>query len=254
MDKNIIDFNCDLGELEDGGVSDRAILPFVTSVNIACGYHAGNRETMIRTVKYAKEFECNVGAHPGFPDRENFGRTEMHMQLQKIREIVSQQVSELNSICRQEGVIMTHVKPHGALYNMAAKDLDMAIAICQGVKDAASSSTIIVGLTGGKMKDAAHQMNLPFFGEIFSDRGYMPDGTLVPRTQEGALIKDENEVASRVIRMVKHGEVEAIDGTLIPIKADTLCLHGDSEKAPLFAKKIREALVSSGITVKPMQV
>ena len=190
-----IDFNCDLGELEDGGLSDRSILPFVTSVNIACGYHAGNYESMDRTIRAALEFECNIGAHPGFPDRENFGRTEMNLGHDKIRHIVNDQVRALKSICEKHGAEIRHVKPHGALYNMAARDYDISLAICKGIIDTYTNEAfdpkfdqaelsgliklpVIFGLAGSKTEEAAKSLGLEFAGEVFSDRGYMPDGSL----------------------------------------------------------------------------
>ena len=254
MDKLYIDFNCDLGELEDGGISDSRILPFVTSINIACGYHAGSKEIMERTVSSALKLGCNIGAHPGFPDRENFGRTEMMLSHEEIRKIVRDQVMDLKTICDKYGETIKHVKPHGALYNMAAKDYDISLAVCEGVLDIydACNAPIIFGLSGSKTKKAAEALGLNFAGEVFSDRGYMPDGSLVPRSQEGALINDEDEIVKRVIRMVKDKEVVAIYGNVVPLQADTLCLHGDGEHATIFAEKIRAALEDAGISVVPI--
>lgn len=253
MDKLYIDFNCDLGELEDGGLSDRLILPFVTSANIACGYHAGNKESMERTVRAALEFGCNIGAHPGFPDRENFGRTEMELTHREIRQIVRDQIASLGSICDELGATISHVKPHGALYNMAARNYDISLAICEGMIDVyGDDCPIIFGLAGSKTKEAAESLGLLFAGEVFSDRGYMPDGSLVPRTMAGALINDETEIINRVIRMIVNKEVTAIDGSVVPIQADTLCLHGDGEHAVIFAEKISDALNNAGISLVPL--
>ena len=259
--KICIDFNCDLGELTDGGLSDSKILPYVTSANIACGYHAGDQESMRRTVRMATEFGCNIGAHPGFPDKENFGRTEMNIPLDEIRRIVADQISTLSKICEEEGAVLTHVKPHGALYNMAARDIDIAMAVGEGIIASSSSGSVhdkssipfLIGLSGSKMKDAAHNLGLRFFSEVFSDRGYMPDGSLVPRSSEGALITDENEIVSRVIRMAVHNEVQSINGTIIRLDSDTLCLHGDGEHAINFSKRIRAALEDAGVTVSPLK-
>lgn len=249
-----IDFNCDLGELTDGGISDKAILPYVTSVNIACGYHAGDLDSMRRTVEYAMEYGCNIGAHPGFPDRENFGRTEMQLPHAEIIDIVSDQVASLMSICDEFGATLSHVKPHGALYNMAARDMDLSSAICEGILKATGDiNPILLGLSGSKTKDAAKAYGLPFASEVFSDRGYMSNGALVPRSMPGALITNEDEIQNRVIGMVLNKKVTAIDGTEIDIEADTLCLHGDGEHAVIFAKKIREALEASGIIVSPLK-
>ena len=237
MDKLYIDFNCDLGELEDGGLSDRLILPFVTSANIACGYHAGNKESMERTVRAALEFGCNIGAHPGFPDRENFGRTEMELTRREIRQIVRDQIASLGSICDELG----------------ARDYDISLAICEGMIDVyGDDCPIIFGLAGSKTKEAAESLGLLFAGEVFSDRGYMPDGSLVPRTMAGALINDETEIINRVIRMIVNKEVTAIDGSVVPIQADTLCLHGDGEHAVIFAEKISDALNNAGISLVPL--
>lgn len=251
--KKRIDFNCDLGELEDGGFIDNLILPYVTSANIACGYHAGSKEAMARTVKAAMNFGCNIGAHPGFLDRENFGRTEMNLSLGEIEDIVYKQIMLLKEICDEEGAHISHVKPHGALYNMAAKDYDISLAICRGILDAyPDNPPLLMGLSGSLMEKAAKVSDIAFASEVFSDRGYMPDGTLVPRTNEGALISDEDEIEKRVIDMVTLGEVTAIDGSRIKILADTLCLHGDGENAVPFAKRIRASLENVGINVVPL--
>ena len=248
-----IDFNCDLGELEDGGLIDHQILPYVTSANIACGYHAGSQEIMARTVKAAVNFGCNIGAHPGFPDKENFGRTEMKLPLDEVKDIVFKQIMLLREICDKEGVPIYHVKPHGALYNMAAKDYDISLAICRGILDAyPDNPPLLMGLSGSLMEKAARDSNIAFASEVFSDRGYMPDGTLVPRTMEGAHIKDEEEIEKRVIDMITLGQVTAVDGSRINIQADTLCLHGDGDNAVAFAKRIRSALESAGINVVPL--
>lgn len=246
-----IDFNCDLGELANGAELDAAVLPEITSANVACGFHAGGPAEMERTVAMAKLCGCAVGAHPGFPDKENFGRTEMAATPAEVKEYILYQLGALSAFCRAANVRMSHVKAHGALYNMAAKDYALAEAICAGVASF-DPSLILLGLSGSFMRDAARNAGLAFASEVFADRAYMPDGFLVPRKQPGAVITDMEQIARRVVRMAKEGTVEAIDGTMVPIQADSLCLHGDNPGAAEFASKIRAVLEREGIALAPL--
>jgi len=270
--KKTIDFNCDCGELTDGGASDSLIIPVVTSVNIACGYHAGSPEDMRRTVRLAKASGCSIGAHPGFPDRENFGRTRMELPPAEVERIVCDQVALLMEICEEEGAHVAHVKPHGALYNMAAKDPVLAGAICRGVLRASEAQgygcvecegakgatenaiplPIVVGLAGSCVREAAQESGLRFASEAFADRAYMDDGTLMPRTMPGSVITDESLIIKRVARLVTEGVVESASGRLIGLEADTLCLHGDTPGAAEFALKIKAALEAAGSGVAPL--
>ncbi len=246
-----IDFNCDLGELGDGGALDEAVLAQITSANIACGFHAGGPVEMERTVAMARLFGCAVGAHPGFPDRENFGRTKMDASPGEVRAFVVYQIGALSAFCRAQGVRMSHVKAHGALYNMAAADYALAQAVCEGVA-MVDPSLIVLGLSGSLMLDAAANAGLRAASEVFADRAYMADGSLMPRGMEGAVITDMAKIERRVVRMATEGTVEAADGTVIPIKADSVCLHGDNPGAAEFASKIRAALEREGIMLAPL--
>ncbi len=247
-----IDFNCDLGELSDGGALDAAVLPEITSASVACGFHAGGPAEMERTLALAKLCGCAVGAHPGFPDRANFGRTEMDVSPAEVRGYVLYQLGALAAVCRAAGVRMEYVKPHGALYNMAARDCALAGAVCEAVA-AFDPSLILLGLSGSLMREAAQSAGLTFASEVFADRAYLPDGSLAPRGKPGAVIEDMDVISRRVVRMAREGVVEAIDGTLVPIRADSVCLHGDNPGAAEFAGRIRAALEREGVTLAPLR-
>ncbi len=246
-----IDFNCDLGEMDDGGALDAAVLPEITSANIACGFHAGGPCHMARTVALAGRFGCAVGAHPGFWDRENFGRTEIAAEPGEVRALMLYQLGALEAFCRAAGLRMRHVKPHGALYNMAARDRALAQAVCEAVA-AFDPSLIFVGLSGSLLADAARDCGLVFASEVFADRAYLPDGSLVPRSRPGAVLDDIKEIARRVVGMAREGVVTAVDGTPVPIRADTVCLHGDNPGAAEFASRIRLALEEAGVALAPL--
>ena len=248
-----IDINSDLGEFSDDAHldSDRQVLRCVTSANIACGFHASDPLTMTKSVRMAKEAGAAIGAHPGFPDRENFGRRAMEKPPEEVRAIILYQIGALQAVCRAEGAALTHVKPHGALYNMAAKDEVLAEAIADVVASA-DDSLILVGLSGSLMADAAKAEGLRFAAEVFADRAYEDDGSLVSRSKPGAMIEDENEAVRRMVRLMREGVIESINGKDIPLQADTICVHGDSPKALAFASKLREALEQDGIAVRNM--
>lgn len=229
-----IDLNCDLGE---GIGNDEEILNYVTSANIACGYHAGDYETMKKTVKMCKAKGVKIGAHPGFPDRENFGRKNMNISLDDIKKCVSDQVKSIYKLTKDYNVKLNHVKPHGALYNMAAKDYNIAKAIAEAVFDI-DKNVILIGLSDSYIIKAAEETGLKFLNEVFADRAYNNDGTLVSRAIEGAVIHDIDFCVNRVVEMIKDKKVESIDGTEINIKVDTICLHGDNEEALQLAKSI----------------
>ena len=248
-----IDINSDLGEFSDDLhlENDRRVLHCVTSANIACGFHASDPLTMAKSVRMAKEAGAAIGAHPGYPDRENFGRREMQFSLEEVRAMVLYQIGALQAVCRAEGAVLTHVKPHGAMYNMAAKDEALAEAIADAIA-AADDSLVFTGLSGSCMADAAAAKGLRFAAEVFADRAYEDDGTLVSRSKPGAMIEDEDEAVRRMIRLIHEGVIESINGKDIPLAADTICVHGDGPKALAFASKLREALEADGIAVRNM--
>ncbi len=245
-----IDLNSDLGESFGRytlGMDER-IIPLITSANVACGYHASDPEVMAKTVAMAGEAGIRVGAHPGFPDLMGFGRRNMAVTPKEAYAYVLYQIGALDGFCRSVGMKMQHVKPHGALYNMAAKDYELAKGICQAVADF-DRELIVLALSGGQLARAAADMGLRTALEVFADRAYEEDGTLVARGKPGAMITDEDEAIGRVVRMVKEQTVTAITGKEIPIRADSVCVHGDGEKALAFVEKIREVFRREGIEV-----
>ena len=246
-----LDLNCDLGESFGAYTigSDEAIIPYITSANIACGYHAGDPTVMHRSVALCRKYGVQVGAHPGLPDLMGFGRRKMQIAPAEAADCVAYQIGALQAFCQAEGVPLHHVKPHGALYNMAAKDRALADAICQAVQKSAPGA-ILLALSGSEMVAAANAIGLPVACEVFADRGYQPDGTLVPRGQPGAMITDEGEAIARVARMVKEGKVTARDGSEVSLQADSVCVHGDGPKALAFVEKLRAALPAGGITLQ----
>ena len=246
-----IDLNCDLGE-SFGNYTlgmDAEVIPYVSSVNVACGYHAGDPCVMEKTIRLAAEAGVGIGAHPGLPDLMGFGRRMMKISPAEARAYMLYQLGALGAFCKAKGVKMAHVKPHGALYNMAAKDAALAEAVVGAIRDY-DDSLILLALANSEMTKAAERMGLAYANEVFADRAYEPDGTLVARTKQGAMIEDEDQAIVRVVRMVKEGKVTAIDGSEVAIQADSVCVHGDGAKALLFVKKIREALLQENIDVK----
>jgi len=243
-----VDFNADLGE-SFGAYSlgmDAEVMQHITSANIACGWHAGDAVVMEKTVKAAKTQQVAIGAHPGFPDLVGFGRRNMAVSPGEVRAYVQYQVGALLAFARAEGVPLQHVKPHGALYNMSAANMELAIAVCEGIARV-DDQLILMGLSGSCHLKAAELVGIRAAGEVFADRGYQADGTLVPRGKPGAMVTGEDEAVRRVVRMVKEGVVAAVDGTAVPVRADSVCLHGDNPKAVAFAVRLREALDREGI-------
>lgn len=245
-----VDLNSDLGESFGRYTlgNDDKIIPLITSANVACGYHASDPVVMGKTVAEGTRAGIRVGAHPGFPDLMGFGRRNMNVTPAEAKAYVLYQIGALDAFCRANGAKMQHVKPHGALYNMAAKDYALSKAICEGIKEY-DDSLIVLALSGGELVRAARDMGLRTAMEVFADRAYEEDGTLVDRRKEGAMITDENEAIARVIRMVKEKKVTAITGRDIPIQADSVCVHGDGAKALAFVEKIRAAFVEEGIEI-----
>lgn len=245
-----VDLNSDLGESFGRytlGMDDK-IIPLITSANVACGYHASDPVVMEKTIAMAKEAGIRVGAHPGFPDLMGFGRRNMNVSPAEAKAYTLYQLGALDGFCRAAGVKLQHVKPHGALYNMAAKDYKLAEAICEAIQSF-DKNLIVLALSGGELARAAKDMGLRTALEVFADRGYEEDGTLVDRRKEGAMITDEQEAIDRVIRMVKEKKVTAVTGRDIPIQADSVCVHGDGVKALAFVEKIRAALQNEDIQI-----
>ena len=248
-----IDLNCDLGE-SFGAYTigmDSAVIPFITSANVACGYHAGDPLIMQKTVAACKQHGVHIGAHPGYPDLMGFGRRNIAATPAEVKAYIQYQVGALSAFCTAAGVPLCHVKPHGAMYNMAAKDEALARAVCEGILEVNPKLTLLA-LSGSAMVRAAHETGLPVKNEVFADRGYQADGTLVPRSRPGAMITDEDEAIARVIRMAKEGVVRSVDGVDVPLTADSVCVHGDGEKALAFVQRIRAALTDAGIEVKAL--
>ena len=236
-----IDLNCDLGEAVG---NDEAIMPYITSANIACGFHAGDADVMRATVRLAKQFGVNVGAHPSWNDRQNFGRHEMDVSAQEVESIVLYQIQTLAGIGNAEGVALTHVKPHGALYNQAAKDHGLADAIARAVKSF-SAELILVGLAGSRLCEAGLALGIKVAGEGFPDRAYNPDGTLMSRSQPGAVIESPEVVANNALKLIREGIL--FGGRIVGV--DTLCLHGNHPHASENAKLLCETLIKNGIEV-----
>lgn len=248
-----VDLNCDMGE-SFGTYKlglDEDVARFISSANVACGFHASDPVCMGKTVKILKENNVKVGAHPGFPDLVGFGRRNMNVSPSDAKAYVQYQVGALSAFCKANDLTLQHVKPHGALYNMAGKDYALSKAICEGIKEI-DPSLILLGLSGSQMLKAADDIGLKCAKEVFADRAYEEDGSLVARTKEGAMITDEDEAISRVIGMVKYGKVKALTGKEIEIEANSVCVHGDGVKALEFVKKIRAALLSEGTQIVPL--
>jgi UPF0271 protein len=246
-----VDINCDMGEsfgaYEIG--ADDAVLPYVTSANIACGFHGGDPAVMRRTIASAKIHGVAIGAHPGLPDLVGFGRRTMQVTPQEVYDMLIYQVGALLGFARAAGVPLRHVKPHGALYNMAAAQPTLADAVARGVRDV-DRSLVLYGLAGSHLLSAAERAGVPAASEAFADRNYLHDGALVPRSRPDAMVHDVDEAVRRVVRMVKDGVVADVEGEDIPIRADTICIHGDGPHAAEIAKALREGLATAGIEVK----
>lgn len=242
-----VDLNADLGE---GAGHDEQLLTLVTSANIACGMHAGNPTMMRETLLAAKERGVAVGSHPGFDDRANFGRREMSLKWDELFALVVYQLGAFQALAHSLDLPLQHVKPHGALYNMAARDERIADAVVQAVKRV-SPALIIFAPAASALSRAAEASELSVAREVFADRNYMPDGSLVPRDQPNALLHDPEVAANRVFGMLRDGKVRAIDGSEVQVQADTICVHGDTPHAVEFARELRTALHQMGIVVAP---
>ena len=240
-----IDINSDLGESFGAYTlgEDAEVLQYVTSANIACGFHASDPLTMQKAVRQAKAAGVKIGAHPGYPDLVGFGRRELKVSPAELKAMVLYQIGALQALCRAEGTKLHHVKPHGAMYNMAAKDEVLALAIAEAVA-AFDDSLVLVGLSGSCMKAAAEAKGLRFAAEVFADRAYEDDGSLVSRTKPGAMIEDEDLAIARMLRLMTEGVIESVNGREIRPDADTICVHGDSPRAVAFARRLKESLTA----------
>lgn len=244
----IVDLNCDMGE---GCGNDAELMRYVSSANIACGYHAGDEDTMRRTVHLALKNNVAIGAHPGYKDRENFGRNPQDISLKEAADIVTEQITILKNISDQAGAVISHVKPHGALYNQSAQDLKLAAAIAQAVYDF-DPKLILFGLSGSVSISEAKKIGLKTASEVFADRTYQNDGSLTPRTRDDALIDNVDSAALQALKMVSDGVVNSTDGKIFELTADTICIHGDGPHAVEFAKAIRDKLLESQIEIRPI--
>lgn len=241
----VVDLNADLGE---GCGADAELLTLVSSANIACGFHAGDAQTMLESVREALKNGVAIGAHPSFPDRENFGRTAMSLPPETVYAQMLYQIGALAAIVRAEGGQLRHVKPHGMLYNQAAKDAVLADAIARAVH-AVDSNLILVGLAGSELIRAGERYGLVTREEVFADRGYRADGSLVPRSEPGALIDDEEQALAQTLEMVRQGKVKSISGEWTSVRAQTVCLHGDGEHALEFARRLRTEFELNNIKI-----
>ncbi|WP_281186916.1 5-oxoprolinase subunit PxpA [Staphylococcus schleiferi] len=248
-----IDLNCDSGESFGNYKigNDQSVIPLITSANIACGFHAGDENVMAETVKLAKQNHVGVGAHPGFPDLQGFGRRNLDMSLKEIFNMVVYQVGALKAFCDIQGVKLNHVKPHGALYQMASRDAEIAKAIASAIYEI-DPKLYLMGLSNSILIDEGRKQGLNVASEVFADRRYENDGQLVSRKKEGAVIEDSHEAIEQVLQMVKEGTVKTISGEMIDIKADTICVHGDGAHALEFVKQIRSHLSEENVDIRTL--
>lgn len=240
-----IDLNCDLGE---GCGNDAELMRHISSANIACGFHAGNEATMRRTVELAVKNGVAVGAHPGYRDPENFGRTEMSPTRDEVRRLIRDQLDALQAVCEEFGTRIGHIKPHGALYNQAARDRELASAIAETVAEW-DARLILYGRSGSVSISEAQMLGLETASEVFADRTYQSDGSLTPRSQSGALIFEIETSLNQVLDMIKYGRVRSVDAIIVPIECETICIHGDGPNAVEVARLINERLTSEGIQI-----
>jgi len=247
----MIDLNCDMGESYGTYVLgyDELAMPYVTSINVACGFHASDPGNMSKTVVLARKHSIAIGAHPGFPDLVGFGRRTMALTPDEVKNAVIYQIGALDAFCRATGVAMQHVKAHGALYNMAEKDLSIATAIAAAIQ-AVNPALYMLCLANSQMVVAAKQQGIPFVEEAFADRAYTDEGTLVSRKVAGSVVHDITQVVTRVVRMVKDHSVISITGKEVPIEAQTICVHGDTPGAVDMVKALRKALDKEDIKLQ----
>ncbi len=250
-----IDLNCDMGELPDA-IADgtqESLMPWLTSVNIACGGHAGDARTMQTTIEQALRWKLAIGAHPGYPDHANFGRTELKLPADAVQGFVFEQVRALAEVAKSCGATLSHVKPHGALDNQAVRDRALAHAIADGVARW-SRGVVLVGLAASPMLEVFRECGFAVAAEAFADRRYQPDGTLRSRAFDDALIRDPMEAGRQALRIAASGAVIASDGSEIAVRAQTICIHGDTPRAPEIAAAVAQALREEGIALRPLAI
>ena len=248
-----ININCDLGEKSKfhSIENDPELLNIVNSANIACGYHAGDEETMDMVIKISKSNGVSIGAHPSFKDKENFGRKKMNLSSSEVNKLIIDQYEILQAVAQKNNENVTHIKPHGALNNMACEDLDLATTIAKSINDIDKNIIFLVP-TGSKMELAAKKLNLKIACEIFADRNYEDDGNLVSRSKNHALITDPKIAKKHVLNMVKNQALNCFSGKQIPCEIDSVCIHGDNQSSIATAKSIKENLLSNGLILKPL--
>jgi len=248
-----ININCDLGESSKlhSTENDPLLLEIVNSANIACGYHAGDERTMEKTIEISKKNNVSVGAHPSFNDPENFGRKRLNLPPNEIKKLVIDQINILSKIANNNGIEVTHVKPHGALNNMACENYDLAKLISESIIEV-NKELIFLVPTGSQMEKAGKKLGMKIAAEIFADRNYEDDGNLVSRSKKNAMITDPEMAKKHVIKMVENQAINCYSGKQIPCEIDSICVHGDGESAVNTAKKIKEGLIQSGVTLNPL--
>jgi UPF0271 protein len=246
-----IDLNCDMGESYGAWKmgNDEGVMEYVSSANIACGFHGGDPGTMRRTVAAALARGVALGAHPSLPDLAGFGRRVMQVSPSEAYDFMVYQIGALAGVAASQGARLHHVKVHGALYNMAAKDRALSEALCRALRDV-DADLVLYGLAGTEHIRAAEALGVPVAQEVFGDRSYQDDGSLTPRSHPGAMITEVDKAIEQVLRMVQEGKVRSVNGKDVPVRADTLCIHGDQPNALVFASGIRAALEKAGISVK----
>ena len=248
-----ININCDLGEKSKfhSTKNDPDLLKIVNSANIACGYHAGDKETMNRVIEISKTNQVSIGAHPSFNDPENFGRKRLNLPSDEIRKLIIDQINTLSSICTELDMKVTHVKPHGALNNMACEDYDLAKLISESILEV-NKELIFLVPTGSQMEKVGKKLGMKIAAEIFADRNYEDDGNLVSRSKSNAMITDPEVAKKHVIKMVRDQALNCYSGKQIPCEFDSICVHGDGANAVGTAKEIKKGLIKSGIILKPL--
>ena len=248
-----ININCDLGEKSKhhSNIHDPDLLEIVNSANIACGYHAGDNQSMNEVIKISKKNGVSIGAHPSFKDLENFGRKRMNLSSLEIRKIIIDQYKILQTIASEHDENVTHIKPHGALNNMACEDIELAMILAKTIKEI-NKDLIYLVPTGSKMEEAAKKLDMKIACEIFADRNYEDDGNLVSRKKKNALITDPDEAKKHVLKMVKNQAINCFSGKQIPCEIDSVCIHGDNKSSLATAKSIRDNMLDNGLSLKPL--
>ena len=248
-----INLNCDLGEksIHYDGKNDNSLLEIINSANIACGYHAGNIEIIDSTIKQSKKNQVSIGAHPGFNDPKNFGRKRINLSENELYNLITKQLEIINKIANENQYPITHVKPHGALNNMACEDFELASVISKSIIDV-NKDLIFLVPTGSQMEKAGKKLNMKVAAEIFADRNYEDDGNLVSRSKKNALITDPDEAKKHVIKMVQNQALNCFSGKQIPCEIDSICVHGDGKSAVKTAQEIKDGLINSKVSLKSL--